>query len=100
LGGKKEKLKFGRSQATSRLREVSRSEIWGFFAGKSQIIAVNRPEAKPKAEQSWKIKFGWRSLQGFGTVKFLLVSPEYLEGLDFSATFPKGKIQSCKFSFI
>lgn len=27
-----------------RLSEVSRSEIWGFFAGKSQIIAVQRPE--------------------------------------------------------
>jgi uncharacterized protein with PhoU and TrkA domain len=27
-----------------RLSEVSRSEIWGFFAGKSQIIAVRRPE--------------------------------------------------------
>jgi len=25
---------------TSRLSEVSRREIWGFFAGKSQIIAV------------------------------------------------------------
>ncbi|RLC36859.1 hypothetical protein DRH29_03625 [candidate division Kazan bacterium] len=29
----------------------------------------------------------WRNLQGFGTVKFLLVSPEYLERLDFSTTF-------------
>ncbi|HLC54414.1 MAG TPA: hypothetical protein VJK07_02170, partial [Candidatus Nanoarchaeia archaeon] len=42
--GKKEKLKFGRSQATSRLSEVSQSEIWGFFAGKSQIIAVKSSE--------------------------------------------------------
>ena len=33
-------------QLTSRLSEVSRSEIWGFFAGKSQIIAVSRPERK------------------------------------------------------
>jgi len=41
---------------------------------------------KPRRATS-KIQFGWRNLQGFGTVKFLLVSPEYLEGLDFSATF-------------
>jgi len=33
-----------------------------------------------------KNKFGWRNLQGFGTVKFLFYSPEYLEGLIFSAT--------------
>jgi hypothetical protein len=30
----------GKLNITSRLSEVSRSEIWGFFAGKSQIIAV------------------------------------------------------------
>jgi len=29
-----------------RLSEVSRSEIWGFFAGKSQISAVISPERK------------------------------------------------------
>jgi len=33
-----------RLNITSRLSEVSRSEIWGFFAGKSQIIAVSRLE--------------------------------------------------------
>ncbi|MEA3248546.1 MAG: hypothetical protein U9Q73_02460, partial [Nanoarchaeota archaeon] len=27
-----------------------------------------------EAEQSWKIKFGWKSLQGSGIVKFQLVS--------------------------
>ncbi|RMG80698.1 MAG: hypothetical protein D6707_05990, partial [Bacteroidetes bacterium] len=49
-----------------------------------------------EAEQSWKIKFGWKSLQGSGIVKFLLVSPEYLEGLDFSATF--GEAEKSKVS--
>jgi len=39
---------------------------------------------EPKAEQSWKIKFGWKSLQGSGIVKFRLYSPL---GLIFSATF-------------
>jgi hypothetical protein len=42
-------------------------------------------EATPKIPTS-KNKFGWRSLQDFGTVKFLFYSPEYLEGLIFSAT--------------
>ncbi|PJC24383.1 hypothetical protein CO057_03105 [Candidatus Uhrbacteria bacterium CG_4_9_14_0_2_um_filter_41_50] len=35
---------FSLLRTTSRLSEVSRSEIWGFFAGKSQIIAVISPE--------------------------------------------------------
>ena len=34
-----------------RLSEVSRSEIWGFFAGKSQIIAVIRPEPLGESPQ-------------------------------------------------
>jgi hypothetical protein len=33
---------------------------------------------EPKAEQSWKIKFGWKSLQGSGIVKFLLCLPRAL----------------------
>jgi hypothetical protein len=36
-------------------------------------------------------KFGWRNLQGFGTVKFLLVSSDQREDLKFSATMPKAK---------
>jgi hypothetical protein len=47
---------------------------------------------KPKAEQSWKIKFGWKSLQGSGIVKFLLYSS--VKDLIFSATMPKEKNQS------
>jgi hypothetical protein len=35
--------------------------------------------------------FGWRNLQGFGTVKFLLVSSDQREDLKFSATMPKAK---------
>jgi hypothetical protein len=38
---------------TSRLSEVSQSEIWGFFAGKSQIIAVKCPEPKAKVRRTW-----------------------------------------------
>ena len=37
---------------TSRLSEVSRSEIWGFFAGKSQISAVICPERSESA--AWR----------------------------------------------
>jgi len=39
---------------TSGLSEVSHSEIWGFFAGKSQIIAVISPEGiSPRACKAW-----------------------------------------------
>ena len=50
-------------------------------------------EASHKIPTS-KNKFGWRNLQGFGTVKFLFYSSEYLEDLIFSATMPKAKNQS------
>ena len=50
-------------------------------------------EASHKIPTS-KNKFGWRNLQGFGTVKFLLVSSDQREDLIFSATMPKAKNQS------
>jgi len=39
-----------------RLSEVSRSEIWGFFAGKSQIIAVRSLFLKEKVENCEAIR--------------------------------------------
>jgi len=57
---------------------------------------LDEVRAEKFLEQSWKIKFGWKSLQGSGIVKFLLVSPEYLEGLDFSATFGEAEKSKVK----
>jgi len=39
-------------------------------------------------------EFGWRSQQDFGTLYPLFNSPEYLEGLIFSATFRRKKSKS------
>ena len=82
------------------LNEAIAWRPWGHPAGQIGNCAKHRNLTKfdfpswSEAEQSWKIKFGWKSLQGSGIVKFLLVSSDQREDLIFSATMPKAKNQS------
>ena len=56
--------------------------------------------ATQKLSLTYAVNRSWTErLQGVESVNGLFISPEYLEGRNFSATMPKAKNQSCRHYF-